>query len=289
MNKWLAIPIIALLAAGTITNGYFYLQESSKLEDTQSQVATLEQNISTLLTSMATLEGGISDLEVDISAIGEGILETESFISDLLVDISQLETLSCAVQDVVTILQPSVVRIDVQGFFGIGSGSGVIFNSAGYVITNYHVIEDARSVEITLMDGEVFNASVIAQDADHDLALLKIISSRSDFPEAALGSSEDITIGEEVVAIGFPLGLELGGSATFTKGIVSAVRTISFDNYEYVQTDAAINPGNSGGPLVNLKGEVIGINTWIFPGAQGLGFSVPIDVVKSFIAQNLAP
>ena len=247
MNKWVAIPIIALLAAGTITNGYFYLQESGKLEDTQSQVATLEQNISTLLTSMATLEGGISDLEVDVSAIGEGISETDSFISDLLVDISQLETLSCAVQDVVTILEPSVVRIDVQGFFGIGSGSGVIFNSAGYVITNYHVIEGARSVEITLMDGEVFDASVIAHDADHDLALLKIISSRSDFPEAALGSSEDITIGEEVMAIGFPLGSELVGSATFTKGIVSAVRTVSFDNYEYVQTDAAINPGNSGG------------------------------------------
>ncbi len=289
MNKWVAIPIIALLAAGTITNGYFYLQESGKLEDTQSQVATLEQNISTLLTSMATLEGGISDLEVDISAIGEGISETDSFISDLLVDISQLETLSCAIQDVVTILEPSVVRIDVRGFFGIGSGSGVIFNSAGYVITNYHVIEGARSVEITLMDGEVFDASVIAHDADHDLALLKIISSRSDFPEATLGSSEDITIGEEVVAIGFPLGFELAGSATFTKGIVSAVRTVSFDNYEYVQTDAAINPGNSGGPLVNLRGEVIGINTWIYSGAQGLGFSVPIDVVKSFIAQNLAP
>ena len=114
---------------------------------------------------------------------------------------------------------------------------------------------------------------------------MKIDSRRTDFSDAVLGSSADVTVGEEVVVIGYALGLP--GQATFTRGIVSAVRIDDFDGLEYIQTDAAINPGNSGGALVNLKGEVIGINTWIFVGEAigSLGFAIPIDEAKPFIVE----
>jgi serine protease Do len=125
-----------------------------------------------------------------------------------------------------------------------------------------------------------------------DLALLKIDSTRTDFPEAVLGLSADIVVGGGAVAIGYPLGPELSGQATFTNGIVSAIRSFYEDGKtnEYIQTNAAINPGNSGGPLVNLDGEVIGITTWAIRvyGNEiwvGLNFAIPIDDAKSFIEE----
>jgi S1-C subfamily serine protease len=306
MNKWVVIPIIVILTLGTITNGAFYMQESSKLKEAESRIDILEGNVpileggisaleggaSTLEGNLSTVAGNVSTLEGDVSELESGVLALEGNLSTVEGDVSTLEgsisalegdvsalkgDVSTSLSEVVTTLEPTVVLIETN----LSSGSGIIVSSNGYVLTNYHVIEGATSVDITLMNGQTYNATVIETDEDGDLAVLKFSSTRTDFPEAVLGSSADITIGEEVITIGYALGLP--GQATFSKGIVSAVRTLY--SYEWIQTDAAVNPGNSGGPLVNLKGEVIGINTW--GPAGNINFAIPIDVAKLFIQATI--
>jgi serine protease Do len=161
-------------------------------------------------------------------------------------------------------------------------GSGFIIDKEGYVVTNNHVIEDADQIKVKLGDEKEFDAQVIGRDASTDLALLKIKSAQ-DLPVVKLGDSAQLKVGQWVVAIGSPFGLE----RTVTAGIVSAKgRVIGSGPYDdFIQTDASINPGNSGGPLINLKGEVIGINTAIVASGQGIGFAIPIDLAKGIIAQ----
>lgn len=162
-------------------------------------------------------------------------------------------------------------------------GSGVIIEKDGYIITNNHVIEDADEIRVKLSDDEEFQAKIIGRDVKTDIALIKIQGGTREFPVARLGDSEAIRVGEWVIAVGNPYGL----SHTVTAGIISAKgRVIDGPYDDFIQTDASINPGNSGGPLINIKGEVIGINTAIFgnrPGnqfAQGIGFAIPINIVK---------
>ncbi len=251
----------------------------------EGNVSALEGGVSALEGDVSALEGGVSALEGGVSALEGDVSTLEGGVSALEGNVSALEAHDRAVMDVVAMVEPSVVKIETN----LGSGSGVILSSDGYVLTNYHVIEDASWIEITLMSGETYDATIVAEDAYRDLAIVELVSNRTDFPEAVLGSSADVIVGEEVVAIGYPLGLP--GQATFTSGIVSAVRIDDYDGLEYIQTDAAINPGNSGGPLVNLEGEIIGINTWHFvdsyvgEGIESLGFAVPIDDTKSFIEE----
>jgi serine protease Do len=166
------------------------------------------------------------------------------------------------------------------------SGSGFIISDDGYVVTNHHVIEDAETITITLNDQREFTAAVIGSDAGSDLALLKIDAVR--LPVVALGDSARLKVGEWVLAIGSPFGLQYSVAA----GIVSYMgRSLPTDgrNYvSYIQTDVAINPGHSGGPLLNLDGEVIGINSQIFTnsgGSIGLSFAIPVDVAKNVIGQ----
>jgi S1-C subfamily serine protease len=183
-------------------------------------------------------------------------------------------------------LEPSVVRIDVSGPDFQAPGSGVLVTNTGDVLTNNHVIDDASSIQVTLMDGTVYDGTVFATDPDRDLAIVELNKSRGDFPAATLGTSSNIIIGEEVVAMGYPLGLV--GMASFAKGIASAVRTLE-DGFSYIQTDAAINPGNSGGALVNLEGEVIGINVakFVDTDIEGIGLAIPIDDARAFLEANL--
>jgi len=168
-----------------------------------------------------------------------------------------------------------------------GYGSGVIISPEGYIITNYHVIEGAAAVVVTLSDGQILDAAIIGADPGTDLAVLKIDRPADSLPWANLGDSDKLTAGEFVIAIGNPGGLELERSVTL--GIISATDR-SFDVYDWVfgllQTDAAINPGNSGGPLVNMKGEVVGINSVKITDAEGLGFSIPSNLVKT-VSQSL--
>lgn len=167
-----------------------------------------------------------------------------------------------------------------------GSGSGFIINSSGQILTNSHVIDGADAVTVTLKDGRTLEGRVLGEDPITDVALIQIDA--DNLPTLPLGNSDTLQPGEAVIAIGNPLGL----NNTVTSGILSATGRSSSDigatdkRVDYIQTDAAINPGNSGGPLLNARGQVIGMNTAIIRGAQGLGFAIPINTVQR-ISQEL--
>jgi 2-alkenal reductase len=198
-------------------------------------------------------------------------------------------------------VSPSVVNIDVSfdhaniGLTDFGSGSGFVFDEAGHIVTNNHVIAEADEVRVTFSDGTVALADVVGADIYSDMAVLAVDpSAEVDFVPVELGDSDDLLVGQRVIAIGNPFGL----SGTMTVGIVSAVgRTLSsttalagrsFTNPLIIQTDAAINPGNSGGPLLDSRGRVIGVNTAIrsVTGTNsGVGFAVPVNTVKRIVPQ----
>jgi serine protease Do len=161
-------------------------------------------------------------------------------------------------------------------------GSGFIIDKEGYIVTNNHVVENADQIKVKLVNEEEYDATVVGRDPKTDLALIKI-SSASELTPIQMGDSDKLDVGAWVVAIGSPFGLE----QTVTAGIVSAKgRIIGFGPYEdFIQTDASINPGNSGGPLINLAGEVVGINTAIVASGQGIGFAIPVNLAKGIIDQ----
>jgi len=183
------------------------------------------------------------------------------------------------------------VSTQVQGmdFFGVvqqeGTGSGVIIDAKqGLVVTNYHVIAGAKRIIITLSSGRSYDVSLIGQDPDNDLALVKIPEPPKDLVQAELGDSSSLEVGQQILAIGNPYGL----SSTLTTGIISSLgRSIRAESgrliEDVIQTDAAINPGNSGGPLLDLAGRIIGVNTAIVSGSgssAGIGFAIPSDLIK---------
>jgi len=168
------------------------------------------------------------------------------------------------------------------------AGSGVIVDAErGYILTNHHVVEDADEIQISLIDGKILDAEIVGSDAATDIAVLKVAA--DDLVEMPIGDSESVRVGDFVLAIGNPFGL----GHTVTSGIVSALgRTgISRDGYEnFIQTDASINPGNSGGALVNMRGELVGINSAIISrsgGNVGIGFAVPTEIASSIMSQIL--
>ena len=163
-----------------------------------------------------------------------------------------------------------------------GLGSGFIIDRDGYIVTNNHVVDGADTINVILKDETEYPAKVIGRDPVTDIALIKI-EAKGNLSTVALGSSDDLKVGEWVTAIGSPFGLQY----TVTAGIVSAKgRAIGSGPYDdFIQTDASINPGNSGGPLINMKGEVVGINTMIIAGGQGIGFAIPIDMAKGIVTQ----
>ena len=206
------------------------------------------------------------------------------------------------VPQVVEKVTPAVVGVSTKSlvrdqFFNVkeqeGLGSGFIINEEGYVVTNYHVINGAQEVKVIFSDGKEVNAKVINYDAERDIAVIKITDDVKMPGIAQLGDSSTVKAGEEVIAIGNPLGKEF--SSTVTKGIVSSpnrkMKTENGNVLDYIQTDAAINPGNSGGPLINSKGEVIGINTAKKVGEdiEGIGFAIPINEVKTRLGSLSKP
>ncbi|NGT51232.1 trypsin-like serine protease [Clostridium perfringens] len=206
------------------------------------------------------------------------------------------------VPQVVEKVTPAVVGVSTKSlvrdqFFNVkeqeGLGSGFIINENGYVVTNYHVINGAQEVKVIFSDGKEVNAKVVNYDAERDIAVIKITDDVKMPGIAQLGDSSTVKAGEEVIAIGNPLGKEF--SSTVTKGIVSSpnrkMKTENGNVLDYIQTDAAINPGNSGGPLINSKGEVIGINTAKKVGEdiEGIGFAIPINEVKTRLGSLSKP
>jgi S1-C subfamily serine protease len=191
---------------------------------------------------------------------------------------------------------PSVVNITSTAvafdfFYGPvpqqGQGSGFILDKQGHILTNNHVIDNAQRVEVTLFDKHKYKATVVGVDKGHDLALL-LINNAPNLQPATLAESQSLTVGQRVYAIGNPFGL----SGTMTRGIISAIRSIRGPNNnpieDAIQTDAAVNPGNSGGPLLNSRGEVIGITTLIANNgadqSSGIGFAIPVNTAKAVIA-----
>jgi S1-C subfamily serine protease len=188
---------------------------------------------------------------------------------------------------------PAVVNVTSRAmtfdfFYGLvpqeGQGSGFVIDKEGHILTNYHVIADARQVEVTLHNRKKYKATVVGTDPSHDLAVIQIKA--PDLVPAVLGDSRNLQVGQKVYAIGNPFGL----AGTMTRGIVSSIRPVREPNGatidEAIQTDAAINPGNSGGPLMNWHGEVIGINTMILSNVgqnAGIGFAIPINTAKAVL------
>jgi S1-C subfamily serine protease len=204
---------------------------------------------------------------------------------------------SSATIAVATNVSPAVVKIRVTGAADTGNqgvipptgvGSGVIFNSNGWILTNHHVVEGGEKFDVELKDGRMLSGTVYGIDTLTDLAIVKVDA--TGLPTAAIGQSDTLKVGQLVVAIGSPLGTY---SNSVTSGIVSAKgRSITTDNNEQlsnlIQTDAAINPGNSGGPLLDAGGNVIGINTAIASNSNGIGFAIPIDVARPIMDQAVA-
>src|SRR5690348_9238402 len=188
---------------------------------------------------------------------------------------------------------PSVVNVTSRAmtfdfFYGLvpqdGQGSGFVIDKDGHILTNYHVVAEARQVKVTLHNRKSYSATIVGTDPAHDLAVIQIKA--PDLVPAVLGDSRNLQVGQKVYAIGNPFGL----SGTMTRGIVSSIRPVREPNGatidEAIQTDAAINPGNSGGPLMNWHGEVIGINTMILSSVNqnaGIGFAIPINTAKAVL------
>jgi 2-alkenal reductase len=204
---------------------------------------------------------------------------------------------SSATIDVAAKVSPAVVRITVTGASAAGDlgvipatgvGSGIIFNSNGWILTNHHVVDGGEKFDVELKDGRVLNGTVYGIDTLTDLAIVKVDA--TGLPTAAIGQSDALRVGQLVVAIGSPLGTY---SNSVTSGIVSAKgRSITTDGNQsltnLIQTDAAINPGNSGGPLLDAEGNVVGINTAIATNSNGIGFAIPIDVARPIMSQAVA-
>jgi S1-C subfamily serine protease len=188
---------------------------------------------------------------------------------------------------------PSVVNITSTAvaydfFYGAvpqqGMGSGFVIDTEGHILTNNHVVEGARQLEVTTSDKKKYKAQIVGTDPIHDLAVIQIPNKA--VPQAEIGDSKSLVVGQKVYAIGNPFGL----SGTMTRGIISSIRSLKGQRGfidEAIQTDAAINPGNSGGPLLNARGQVIGINTMILTGgveqSAGIGFAIPINTAKAVL------
>jgi S1-C subfamily serine protease len=252
-NKW-TYAFVATLVVLIINTGIFAIAYLN----TQHQLATIQ-------TSLTNQERRLQDLQNQI---------------DILNYINQTGLMPWP--EIYNQIKHSVVLIQTD----IGLGSGFIYDNKGYIITNYHVIEGANTIQVTFLDGNITGASKVGEDPYSDLAVIKVNSEATTLYPVVLGSSSNLTVGEPVAAIGNPFGL----SDTITSGIVSALgRTLDAPGgyviVDIIQVDAAINPGNSGGPLVNLKGQVIGINTAIIAEEEertfvGVGFAIPSDTIK---------
>ncbi len=329
MNKWrsvVTVILIVALTAGTIANGVLYFQTTGKLNDAQSNIALLEGNLSSLDSNISGIYSDISSLENGVTGIQNELNSIQGDVSDAQGSLSELanyytslsnnlsgieEDLSSVSSEVnslgaridsidaekvdwteiVAQIEPSIVML--LAYTGGGSyygGSGVIISGDGWVLTAAHLLDEVESIsdiEIILQNGDSYYCEQVYISDELDIALVKIHSEKTDFASATLGSSSDSKVGEDVLAVGHPL--LLGNPPTYTAGIISAFRVADHDGNEYIQTDVAVNGGNSGGPLLNAKGEVIGIISWGYEGYsdgdgyfyneifEGMNYAVPID------------
>ena len=256
----LSIAVVIILTLNIVALAYFVL-------DFRLRASRLEGEIETLRFQIHSLQSEVSSLRDEIKILRVG---------------NASESLTLV--QIYNRTKWSVVLISVRTPFGRGTGSGFVYDKEGRIITNNHVVEGAREIEVTFLDGTIAEAEIVGTDPYVDLAVIDV-----DVPESLLnpvkfGNSSQLVVGERVIAIGNPFGLE----GTMTVGVVSALgrqmrAPRGFVIVDVIQTDAAINPGNSGGPLLNMRGEVVGMNTAIVSGTgqfAGIGFAIPIDTIK---------
>jgi S1-C subfamily serine protease len=270
-KKWkaLSILLIFIIVVETGFIAYNYLDFNSKSSNIQTQFSSLQTEFSNLQQQFEDNQGYVQQLQQLIKSL-----------------VSANQSYSLTISNVFDVVKDSVVLIKTKVMTRIGlqdyaEGSGFVYDTSGLIITNNHVIEGADEISVTLMSGNIRKAIVIGTDPYSDIAVIKIDNSSETLYPVVLGDSFTLIVGEQVVAIGNPYGL----SDTITAGIVSQVgRELStsggYEIVDVIQTDAAINPGNSGGPLVNMMGEVIGMNTAIVSGSTGVGFAIPSDTIK---------
>ena len=212
---------------------------------------------------------------------------SEAAVSDGL-DSEEQNNIAVYHKNIGSVVNITSKAVTLDFFYGLvpqeGQGSGFIIDKDGHILTNYHVIEDARQIEVTLNNKKKYRATIVGTDRSHDLAVVQIKAPA--LTPMVLGDSGNLQVGQKVYAIGNPFGL----AGTLTRGIVSSIRSVQEPDGmtidEAIQTDASINPGNSGGPLLNLRGEVIGINTMIASNvgqSAGIGFAIPINTAKAVI------
>jgi S1-C subfamily serine protease len=237
-----------------------------------------------LIVSTAVFAVAFLNIQNQLEEMEASIVEQSSEIQDLQNQIEILDTINqtglIPWSTIYNQLKDSVVLIQTN----LGLGSGFVYDIEGRIVTNHHVIEDASTIQVTFLDGNVTSASVVGMDIYSDIAVIKVDPEVTTLQPVVLGASSDLTVGDPVAAMGNPFGL----SDTLTAGIVSSVeRTLeAAGNYviiDIIQIDAAVNPGNSGGPLVNLHGQVVGVNTAIQSETgtfTGIGFAIPSDTVK---------
>lgn len=254
----------------------------------QGSISGLQGSISGLQGGISSLQGSVSVLQGNISSLQVKLTNSETKVSTLQADLikanaeiakvqASVDTQTTPLTDVIAAVEPTVVRITTSR----GSGSGIIINRTGYILTAEHVVTGVSTANITLVDGAKYSSTIIARNTQRDLAIIRITSNRTDFPEAVLGSSGSARAGEAAIVIGYALGFE--GRPTISTGIVSGFRVE--DGLNYIQTDAAVNPGNSGGALFNIKGQVIGVivSKFVSTSVEGVGLAIPIDETKTFI------
>jgi len=218
---------------------------------------------------------------------GNKVEITEAATGDIL-DGEEQNNINVYRKNIDSVVNITSRAVTFDFFYGLvpqeGQGSGFIIDKEGHVLTNYHVIADARQVEVTLHNRKKYRATVVGTDRSHDLAVIQIKG--AEFKPMVLGDSRNLQVGQKVYAIGNPFGL----AGTMTRGIISSIRPVQEPDGmqidEAIQTDAAINPGNSGGPLLNWHGEVIGINTMIASNvgqSAGIGFAIPVNTAKAVL------
>ena len=258
-NKTIAGVIVCTLCSGFIGSGVTYLA----LKDNLTQTKTINVNPSKFDTKSEALSATEAYNKVAPAAV---VVSTKSVTQGYFMQTQEVE----------------------------GIGSGFIINEEGYILTNYHVVKGAQEISVTLSNDVTTTAQVVNYDENQDVAMIKITDESVKIPATVeLGDSDSLQPGEEVIAIGTPLSTEL--SSTVTKGIISATsRSVAVESgvtMNLIQTDAAINAGNSGGPLVNTKGEVVGINSSKISGeaVEGIGFSIPINDIKDKIESLSKP
>ena len=239
--------------------------------------------------------GGSDPTPTPTATVSQPAISTVAMPATTGATTTLLETVTPSPPDIIQLLSPSVVHIQTEavqlGFMNRlvptgGVGTGEIIDEKGHILTNNHVVEGAERILVTLSDGRAFEAELVGRDPSTDLAVIRIDA--KDLVPIAIGQSSDLRVGEPVIAMG--QALDLPGGPTVTGGLVSALEreipvsdTITIRHL--IQTDAAINPGNSGGPLVNQRGEMVGINTAKIQTGEGIGFAISIDSAKPLIAE----